>query len=840
MNFKNKCKKLGFSLMEILIAIFIVAILTIVTLPVINKQLNKTNEYSYYLAYRTVEKLAGQIVALGDPKDDLSYVIQEESLIADNSKNKVSFADYISERIKSSPINSFLANLSNRFAYTQTYILSRFVPKAVAASVSTSTQTVSQTWYSWDNEIYDELWLKYQICGNGKENVFKKKKTTTTSTSANGTTTTTETFEYYTKSDVDNCVGVTVGKEDSSGAKIYPHDNLKEELFEDQLTEILADGLNYNSVAEYIKDQNKNKSGNDLRPDAMAFCGYYGTLFKVSPKVNDQTHNIVVKYIENDIATDDSEDDNEEEGNEEVLEENQEGFESPQSEKPGTCIVGSTYELVYDESDSDQYVATKPTFPLTWCTENGYANMNNGGAPNSIYCECMSNYVMSTNSEKACVPPCRDSSELPYARLLYTNGKIAGANGICCSTDFNESTGACCPEKSMYNHATSKCECVSGYKMEGNVCKLETCPPGSHKTDDGVCVVNPPITSAKRLCEEITEQWNVADSSCNTFTKSNDFNYHLGVYNAALDKVASKTFLSVNSKIGAFKNIIPNIEFSNGLKMWILGDKAASIPGLSYFNPTITSTQNMCHRKKLTTNTAIACYNEGGYFCKNENTCLILDPQTKTSGAIGDARACCSAMDVSDLQSSAEGSGDPNAWKKDQRVYGISGFTVFVDINGDKGDGTLWDDVFPFFIGANGIVYPGYPLDAPKGSTADAASTLLYTAGNSDKDLPVDVYYYLPTDKARQRKVAFSGVSYARGMCSARRISKHTPYCMNLGEKFVGGDGLKAANCPTSGGCTSATNLNGNAYIEIDGKESRNPCDHYNCFVAVRKKLKSF
>ena len=37
MDFKNRMKKMGFSLMEILIAIFIVAILAMVTVPIINR-----------------------------------------------------------------------------------------------------------------------------------------------------------------------------------------------------------------------------------------------------------------------------------------------------------------------------------------------------------------------------------------------------------------------------------------------------------------------------------------------------------------------------------------------------------------------------------------------------------------------------------------------------------------------------------------------------------------------------------------------------------------------------------------------------------------------------------
>jgi hypothetical protein len=370
----------------------------------------------------------------------------------------------------------------------------------------------------------------------------------------------------------------------------------------------------------------------------------------------------------------------------------------------------------------------------------------------------------------------------------------------------------------------------------GTECELKFCPAGSHKTDDGVCVVNPPITQAKRFCELITEHWNLSDSYCGSFDNDVDSqDTYEDVYNAALGN--NNKYLSVNSKIGAFKSIRPNIEFANGLKMWILGDKAASIPALTYYNEPVSKTQNMCFKKELTDNTKLGCYYAGGYFCQHENTCLVLDPGSASSG-IKDARTCCAAVDYSDLEEEAAAAVPPKNWREDPRAYAIAGFTVFVDINGEKGDGTLWDDVYPFFIGSNGEVYPGYPLDAPK----DAASAydLAYDGGNSEKYLPVDVYYYLPHDEARQRVTAFSGVSFARGVCSARKVSKFSPYCLNLGNKFNGGTGFTTANCPTSGGCTSAKTLLGNEYIQVDDKSSRNPCDHYNCFVAVRKKLRSF
>ena len=38
-------------------------------IPIVKNQLSKSDEYAYYMAFRSVEKLGGQIVALGDPAD---------------------------------------------------------------------------------------------------------------------------------------------------------------------------------------------------------------------------------------------------------------------------------------------------------------------------------------------------------------------------------------------------------------------------------------------------------------------------------------------------------------------------------------------------------------------------------------------------------------------------------------------------------------------------------------------------------------------------------------------------------------------------------------------------
>ena len=66
MKYKNNIKKLAFTLSEIVIALAIVCILTIVTLPIINKQLDKTDEYAYYIEFKSFEKMASQIVIMGE------------------------------------------------------------------------------------------------------------------------------------------------------------------------------------------------------------------------------------------------------------------------------------------------------------------------------------------------------------------------------------------------------------------------------------------------------------------------------------------------------------------------------------------------------------------------------------------------------------------------------------------------------------------------------------------------------------------------------------------------------------------------------------------------------
>lgn len=814
MNFRNS-KKFGFTLMEIVIAVFIVALLTILTVPIITRQLEKADEYSYYLAYRTVEQMAGQIVSLGDPKE-LTLKDLNGLKVAQNSNNDITFKEYLANKLdlktKSNSVKKFIAFLGDRFVYAEAFIFKKLFPAVIAGD----TVTVEEPGVvSWDSSLYDELWLAYRVC-----NGYTVKKAETSTTNPDGTTSTITT--NYTKEDFNNCIGYTASAQlvenDVVVNTIEPHSELKSFLLSGTVCNENTSAIA--SAASFIASQE--------HPNASAFCS--SSAFKKvcvnggsSTIVQDGITKKLTHYFqegEDRFDGDDSEDLDDGSGDDagENTGTGVDGFVEPEHSSPaGTCIVDAEYDIDVSSPGSSDNPPERETFPANYCDNHGYLNMTNEAAPDSVACVCKNGYMMSLNNDRACVLPCATQGEVPYVNNLNQT--------ICCPNDFdpgyNGGRGRCCPEHSAYTG--SSCDCTEGYTMNSaGICEPDgTCTKGSTwNAEYKVCVVNPPIIKANRFCERITEFWNISSSSCGNWSTTEGIQYNADVYNAA--KGENGTLMSIQAKTGAFANITPNITFANGLKMWILSDKSASIPGLSYTPVNASASQNVC--RKIDVATHVKCSLQDGYFCKSENSCFTMDNASKA--AIRDARTCCGTIDLSDISAAALTTPGLNKddYLRDPSAYAISGFTVFVDINGDKGNGTLWDDVYPFFIAANGSVYPAYPLDANKQSTG---SSSLYIGGNSEKQLPVDVYYYESTNESRIKKIAFPGVSYARGICSARKVSKFAPYCMNLGEKFA---------MPVVGGT-----LTGSGYISNDDRNtSLNPCDSHNCYVAVRKKLRSF
>ncbi len=790
--FNNRnIKKNGFSLMELAIAVMIVALLTIVCIPIVKNQLSKSDEYAYYMAYRSVEKLGGQIVALGDP-DDPRYKKTSEN----PDFSKIANVTNIAKNSWSKNIKSVFTNLSLRFAYTEHFVFKNLFPKSFADEPE---------WYdgsSITSQDYEQVQLAYQVC--------KLNKQVQKGTKEDGTP------EYY------KCIDI-IGEESGSynGRDENGNETTVTTSYFDNYAPVKgllpSQGLiTLNSKAEstiYKELEDYIKNGGD-------FAGYCA---KLNTYCSGNAENDTVEY----------------KSKKELRVVREEADDEDEASEYSSC--DSIYRYL-GSSSSEVNNSTSYTRPSVKdiCVNSPYYGMYNAGGTYALSCECETGKFVTSNDDKVCCS--HKDNYNSYAPVTKTAAKTntfntyanahpglahaadAGIN-YCryCSGEYNSVSDWCCPEHSFFNG--SACECASGYEMDSNKgtssekCVLKGCAEGYRPDfNTQVCVPNPPIVKASRFCELIRDNWNIVPNSanCNLFTEENNVNVYENVLEAAKGNNGSG-YLSINSKQGAFANLRPNIILSNGLRLWILGDKSASIPGLSYNPVGISSTQNMCRELLKSDNlsplsTRELCDAAGGYFCAGESHCYTLDSASSLN-KMGDARNCCASTDLSTIDYSAD-------VDKDNRSFAIGGFTVFVDINGTKGSGTLWEDVFPFYVGTNGKVYPGYPLDAPKSLEADSNS--VYLAGNSVKNIPVDVYYFTSAgDSARRRVVAYSNVSYARGVCFAKLVNSHTPYCKNLGLKAKG----------------AGTQVDkGTEAIDSDS----NPCSSHSCFVSVRNKLRFF
>lgn len=824
-NFNNK--KSGFTLMEIALAVLIIAILTLALLPVFQSQLKKSDEYSYYMAYKTVEKLAGQIVAIGD-EEELSSDSGNIIITENNNGNLLSKSFQKSK--------AWLAIIGAKLAFPEQYLFSHLFPKAYGASNPTTNRREL-----FSGEEYSEYQNLFKVCGGeevcdetASKDIYKKE----CDASGNNCV-----IKSKCDSNKQNCC---------DSAKLY-------------LKDVNSCDAKYKFTQKYKKCvKTKDESGNwssEVCSDNVTSCDSISSDSKIvtctksnSYKEEEVCHYITSANMGTDAADGDNEDSeagscpkNDSDTENMIADFFQDGSCSSYSEnmdfsamlasmKTGmsassfcykynkkyctpTGDTNTSYSVEYSGDTCYSVVTTKSqefntgsdSTPVSNKVTDtckplyGYYNMKNAGGSYSVTCVCSDAYLYSSaNNAKAC---CKKPASGKTAYAKTNLSPKVQANKVCieCSGDFNPNNGGyCCPENSVYD-GSSSCTCVEGYNAVGSgssmKCKFDgsKCPKGTHAVEkDEVCVPNAPIVKAKRFCEEIVNNWNTKSgaSACPAF---NDEQYNSAVYKAAGGE--AKRYLSINSTPGSFAGLTPHVTLANGLKLWILGNKMASIPGLSYSPTKITSSQNLC--KDVTDlnganpkTSSSSCSAAGEYFCSGEKHCYSLVNPTDT--VLPDARNCCSTSDVTDLLGTNT--------EDDVRYYAISGFTIFVDINGNKGSGTLWEDVFPFFIGANGTVYPAYPLDAKKGIN-DSSS--LYLGGNSSKMLPADVYYFQNDDSndKRNRYMAYSNVSYARAACKSKLVSENTPYCLNLGDKFH----------------------------DINGT---NPCDSHKCFVRVKNKIK--
>ncbi len=124
--------------------------------------------------------------------------------------------------------------------------------------------------------------------------------------------------------------------------------------------------------------------------------------------------------------------------------------------------------------------------------------------------------------------------------------------------------------------------------------------------------------------------------------------------------------------------------------------------------------------------------------------------------------------DISDLQNNTAGGSYDGV--ENVNTYG---YTVYLDIDGDKGSSTLWEDVFKFYITMSGKVIPAYA-----GDIGGSNSRYLMTSVMKEE---------ITADGHRQIKWIKKSVPFKEGACASNYVGINTPYC--LGETV-------SAECP--------------------------------------------
>ena len=96
------------------------------------------------------------------------------------------------------------------------------------------------------------------------------------------------------------------------------------------------------------------------------------------------------------------------------------------------------------------------------------------------------------------------------------------------------------------------------------------------------------------------------------------------------------------------------------------------------------------------------------------------------------------------------------------------GYTVYIDIDGEKGASEKWVDVYPFYVTLSGMVIPAYDKDHPG----------LY-GGDSRNHLQVSIEDEVIDNGRRKIKWLAKSVSYKEAACGAGYVGANTPYCKN-------------------------------------------------------------
>ena len=125
---------------------------------------------------------------------------------------------------------------------------------------------------------------------------------------------------------------------------------------------------------------------------------------------------------------------------------------------------------------------------------------------------------------------------------------------------------------------------------------------------------------------------------------------------------------------------------------------------------------------------------------------------------------------------------DDNLPKVDTGEYG---YIVYVDIDGERGSSTLWEDVYPFYITLSGQVVPAF-------HSSDGDNF----GGNSDEYLQTSIQYEKINANGR-RSITWldKSVSFKEGACGSGYINSSTPYCAGVVEHAECSSNVSGSKC---------------------------------------------
>ena len=98
------------------------------------------------------------------------------------------------------------------------------------------------------------------------------------------------------------------------------------------------------------------------------------------------------------------------------------------------------------------------------------------------------------------------------------------------------------------------------------------------------------------------------------------------------------------------------------------------------------------------------------------------------------------------------------------------GYKLYVDIDGLRGgNGTLWEDVYPFYVTLSGTVIPAYDIDNPE--TA---------GGDSRLHLQTSVYDEFVDANGRHTQWITKSTTFKESACKMGYVNPATPYCQGI------------------------------------------------------------